>query len=117
MEEGCAWLVGIIVAIGLVLAAIYFVLMALGIALAFIGMTVIIPLDFLSSSFTLLGVREPSSGWLILGFFTGATIGLIKGLKVAGRTSDLWKVYLGAGIFALLLALMALAAQPLPAIG
>lgn len=103
MEEGCAWLLVVLVVIGIVIAALYFVVLAIAYSLAYLGMTIIIPLDFFGSAFTWIGVSSPAGGWLLYGCCVGAVIGLVKGLKKAGRTSDLWKVYLGAtALFSLL---------------
>lgn len=103
MEEGCGWLLLILLIIGIVIAIIYFVILAIAYMLAFLGLSIIIPLDFFGSAFTWIGISSPAVGWLLYGCFIGAVIGLIKGLKKAGRTSDLWKVYLGATILFTLL--------------
>jgi hypothetical protein len=103
VEEGCGWLLLILVIIGIIIAAIYFIILAIAYTLAFLGLSIIIPLDFFGSTFTWIGISSPSTGWLLYGCFIGAVIGLVKGLKKAGRTSDLWKVYLGATILFTLL--------------
>lgn len=103
MDEGCAALIGILIAIGLVVAAVYFIALAIAYSLAYLGLTIIIPVDFLSSAFSWLGVGNPALGWMLLGCLGGATFGLAKGLKRAERRSDGPKVYAGATLVGLLL--------------
>ena len=105
MEEGCAGLIGILIVIGLVLAVIYMIVVAIGYSLAYIGLTVLLCFDYFATAFTWIGISSPMGGWLVLGCLVGATIGLAKGLKKAGRRSDTWKVYAGAGVLSMLLLL------------
>jgi hypothetical protein len=112
MEEGCGWLVGIVLALALVIAVLYFLAIAVLYILAFLGLAIIFPLDFFASSFSWIGLNDPAIGWLLVGLFVGGVIGLAKGLKRAGRTSDGWKVYGGAGIVAFILFLAASLAYP-----
>ncbi|HLL73892.1 MAG TPA: hypothetical protein VK421_01235 [Pyrinomonadaceae bacterium] len=103
MDEGCAVLIGILVGLALVIAAIYFVALAIAFTLAYLGLTIIIPIDFLSSAFAWLGVSDPALGWMLLGCLGGATVGLAKGLKRAERRSDGLKIYGGATLVGILL--------------
>jgi hypothetical protein len=103
MDDGCAALIGILIALGLILAAIYFIALAIAFTLAYTGLTIIIPVDFLSSAFAWLGVGNPALGWMLLGCLGGATVGLVKGLKRAERRSDSAKVYAGATLVGILL--------------
>jgi hypothetical protein len=105
MEEGCGWVILIIVVGAIVLAVIWFLFVAVLYVLAFLGLAVILALDFFASSFSWVGISNPTIGWLLVGLFVGGVIGLAKGLKRAGRRSDGWKVYSGAGIVALMLLL------------
>jgi hypothetical protein len=105
MDEGCAGLVVILIVIGLILAAVYLVIVVIGYTLAYIGLTVLLFFDYFATAFTWVGISSPMGGWLLLGCLIGGTIGLAKGLKKAGRKSDAWKVYVGAGLLTLLLLL------------
>jgi len=83
----------------LIILAIYIIALAftaIAYMLAYLGLTIIIPLDFFSSAFTWLGITTPAVGWLLYGCLVGGVIGLVIGFKEVGRTSDLWKVYTGA---------------------
>jgi hypothetical protein len=103
MDDGIVWLILIIAVAALVIGIVVFALLLVAYALAFLGLAIIIPLDFISTSFSWLGVSNPAVGWLLLGYLIGATIGLSKGLKKAGRRSGFWKVYAGAaGVFVIL---------------
>jgi formylglycine-generating enzyme required for sulfatase activity len=77
-----------------------------------IGMSVIIPVDFLGSAFTWVGVENPALGWLFVGCFAGAIIGLAEGFRRTGRQADQWKVYLGGVLLGCTLLAAAYAAAP-----
>lgn len=68
--------------------------------LASIGITLILIGDYFATAFTVVGIKEPALGWLVLGYLLGGTIGLIQGLKRTGRSSETYLVYLvAAAIF------------------
>jgi hypothetical protein len=75
-------------------------------ALAYLGMSLIIPLDFLSHSFTWIGIERPPSGWALLGGLGGGAVGAVQGLKRARMRSAIPRVWGGAAALgcALLLA-------------
>jgi uncharacterized protein YejL (UPF0352 family) len=64
--------------------------------LASIGTTLILIGDYFATAFTVIGIKEPALGWLVLGYLLGGTIGLIQGLKRTGRSSETYLVYLVA---------------------
>jgi len=103
MDEGCAVLIGILIGLGLVIAAIYFIALAIAFSLAYLGLSIIIPVDFISSAFTWVGIDHPALAWMMLGCLGGATVGLAKGLKRAQRRADGVKVYGGATLVGILL--------------
>lgn len=82
-------LVKILAAILIIGATLYLTWLAL----AYLGMSVIISIDFMARSFNWIGINKPALGWLLLGCLVGGIIGLVKGLKRAGRKSDVPKVY------------------------
>lgn len=77
--------------------------------LASIGITLILIGDYFATAFTVIGIKEPAFGWLVLGYLLGGTIGLIQGLKRTGRSSETYLVYLVAA--ALFLGLQTIAHQ------
>jgi uncharacterized protein YejL (UPF0352 family) len=64
--------------------------------LASIGTTLILIGDYFATAFTVVGIKEPALGWLLLGYLLGGTIGFIQGLKRTGRSSETYLVYLVA---------------------
>jgi len=70
---------------------------------ASIGTTFIILIDCLANPFTVIGVKTPAIGWLLLGLLLGGTLGLIQGLQRTGRSSQLYKVYLATLTIVLIL--------------
>jgi len=75
-------------------------------ALAYLGVTLVIALDYVASAFGLLGVSSPPVGWTILGALFGGLFGLVAGLKKARRRSELPLVYAAAALLALALPLV-----------
>lgn len=108
---GCAGCLGLI-AVAALMPVILSLLKLGGHLLALVGMSVIIPIDYLAGAFRIVGVGDPAAGWLIIGCLAGAAIGVAKGLKSAGRRSDTWKVFAGAGTLAAMLLLMSFLSQP-----
>lgn len=79
-----------------ILAAIFIIgatLYLTWLALAYLGMSIIISIDFMARAFTWIGINKPAVGWLLLGGLAGGLLGLIEGLKRAWRKSDIPKVY------------------------
>jgi hypothetical protein len=109
LAQGCLGIALVLCIVGVV---IYFAIVLVGLTLAYLGMTLIIPLDFFARSFTWVGVKSPAVGWFVLGCLTGGVIGLVQGLKRAGRKSDVPKVCGGAAALAFVLLLASSAARP-----
>jgi hypothetical protein len=88
---------GLLAGAGIALAAV---------GLAYLGMTLIIPVDFLARSFGWLGIQRPALGWGCLGGLGGGAAGAIHGLKRARLPSAIPKVWGGGATLgaALLLA-------------
>lgn len=68
---------------------------------AYIGSTLIMMGDYITNTFTIIGIKKPEIGWLLLGCLVGGILGLIQGLKQTGRYSDLYKIYLVAAVMVL----------------
>lgn len=51
----------------------------------FAGLALIVSFDFLARGFGWAGVGSPSTGWLVIGLLAGGAVGLIEGLRRAGR--------------------------------
>lgn len=90
----------------LIFLGVIFGLAAIGVvvvAMAYVGLAMVMGVDFVARSFTWLGIESPIGCWLALGLVTGAFVGLAMGLKRAQRSPG-WPVYGGAaGIGALVL--------------
>src|SRR5262249_49938113 len=69
-------------------------------ARAFVGVGIVMSLDFAAHGFRWLGVSDPAVGWLLLGVLMGGSMGLAQGLKRSGRQADTIKVYIGAAALA-----------------
>lgn len=68
--------------------------------LAYLGMTAIISLDYITYPLSWMGVG-PAGAWLILGCFAGAVIGRAKALSGFGRKSQAQKLMVLAAAFGL----------------
>ncbi|NER52645.1 MAG: hypothetical protein F6J92_39600 [Symploca sp. SIO1A3] len=99
-SDGCF---GILIVIALILWVLTQIVKLMVITLAYIGATPIIILDYFSISFMWIGIKNPSIAWLVLGTLIGIVVGLVQGLKRAGRPSDIVKVYIGASSLACIL--------------
>ncbi len=94
-DEWVGCLVGLAVIVLAVVAAVY--------CSVYIGMTLIIAIDFISRPFTLLGITDVSESWLCTGILCGASIGLAEGFKRSGRQTKAPIVYgVGVGLVGLL---------------
>lgn len=81
------------------------------VAVGYIGMIIVVSLDFVAGAFTWLGIVSPVGCWLALGLLAGAFVGLAIGLKRAQRSPG-WPVYGGAAGMGALLLLGASYANP-----
>ncbi|MEG5175065.1 AAA-like domain-containing protein [Microcoleus sp. B3-D7] len=61
--------------------------------LAWWGASFIVLGDLAAYSLTLINIKQPEIAWLLLGGLTGASFGIIQGLKTIKQYSDLSKVY------------------------
>jgi hypothetical protein len=61
--------------------------------LAWCGASFIVLGDLAAYSLTLINIKQPEIAWLLLGGLTGASFGIIQGLKTIKQYSDLSKVY------------------------
>jgi hypothetical protein len=98
----------------LIFLGIIFGLAAIGVvvvALAYVGLAMVMGLDFVARSFTWLGIESAIVCWLVLGLVTGAFIGLAMGLKRAQRSPG-WPVYGGAAAMGALVFLGSFYANP-----
>jgi hypothetical protein len=68
--------------------------------LAYLAMTVIIPLDFMAHAFIWSGVG-PAGGWLIIGCFVGGAVGYCRSLSRFGRKSESKKAVALAAVIGL----------------
>ena len=69
----------------------------------FAGLALILLLDFMARSFGWVGVTSPPTGWLVIGVLAGGAIGLLEGLRRAGRPVTRKHIAMGAvGVAALL---------------
>ncbi|HLL73893.1 MAG TPA: SUMF1/EgtB/PvdO family nonheme iron enzyme [Pyrinomonadaceae bacterium] len=100
-----ATVVLLLVAAAVVAAAIALV----AFALAYLGVFLIIALDFFAFAFNLVGVSNPAIGWMLVGGGFGGLFGLAAGLRKAKRRSDLLLVYGAAAALALALPLVSYA--------
>lgn len=75
----------VVILVGVAVAAIFAI--ALWYGLAYLGMTVIIPIDLVGHAFAWTGVG-PAGAWLIIGAFVGSIYGCAKSLASFGRKSD-----------------------------
>jgi ketosteroid isomerase-like protein len=89
MDSEVFW---VILVIGLAVLVIALALLAV----SYVGMLIIIVIDFFARAFSWVGVENPTIAWMLLGFLVGGIIGLFHGLRRAGRTSDGPKIYAGA---------------------
>lgn len=85
------------------------------VALAYVGLAMVIGIDFVAQSFIWLGIEGPIGCWLVLGLVTGAFVGVAKGLKRAQRSPG-WPVYGGAAGMGALVFLGAFYANPIQTI-
>lgn len=74
---------------------------------AAIGTTFILLIDSLANVFTIIGIKNPAIGWLLLGCFFGGSLGLSQGLKRTGHSSQVYKVYLVAAAVLFVLQIVA----------
>jgi hypothetical protein len=92
------------------IAAVFAV--ALWYGLAYLGMTAIISIDFLTHPLSWMGVG-PAGAWLILGCFAGAVIGRAKALSGFGRKSQAQRLMVLAAAFGLVFWTISLGANAL----
>lgn len=57
------------------------------VALSYIGLTILIAIEFAAHGFAVLGVSSPLAAWLLLGVIIGGTVGLVIGFRRSGRAS------------------------------
>lgn len=88
-------LIGCLIVLG-ALPAYYLLRYVIGPALAYLGMTLLIPIDYFARTFVWVGVSNPATGWLLLGCLVGGMVGLVQGLTRGGRERDVRRVYEGA---------------------
>lgn len=62
----------------------------------FAGLALIVSMDFLARALGWAGVSSPSTGWLVVGAIAGGVIGLVEGLRRAGRPVARKHVAMGA---------------------
>jgi hypothetical protein len=90
MSKPANWPLRITVILVVVLISLVFAV-ALWYGLAYLGMTAIISIDYLTHPLSWMGVG-PAGAWLILGCFTGAVIGGAKALSGLNRKSEARKL-------------------------
>jgi hypothetical protein len=110
-RETVAYVIGFVI----VLVVLYFIVMVGAYALAFVGVGIVMSLDFAAHGFRWLGVSDPAVGWLLLGVLMGGSMGLAQGLKRSGRQADTIKVYIGAAALACTLPFLSFLAVSPPA--
>ncbi len=96
---GCTCLILLLVFIWLIGTLLFWLLNSV----ASVGATILLMGDYLANTFTAIGIKSPTVGWLVLGCLLGSILGFIQGLKRTGRYSDLYIVYLGAAAIFLML--------------
>ena len=62
----------------------------------FAGLALIVALDFTARGLGWIGVDSPSTGWLTIGVIVGGAIGLLEGLRRAGRPVS--RKHIGIGV-------------------
>jgi hypothetical protein len=110
-RETVAYLIGFVI----VLVVLYFIIMVGAYGLGFVGVGIVMSLDFAAHGFRWLGVSDPAVGWLLLGVLMGGCIGLAQGLKRSGRQADTIKLYIGAAALACTLLFVSFLAVNTPA--
>lgn len=108
MDEwgGC---IGALIVLAIVLWAIYAVLLSF----AYVGMTVLIAIEFVAHGLLPLGITNPTAAWLLLGVLGGGAAGFALGFQRAGKKSALPVVgIIGAVIFISLMAASGSAPTP-----
>jgi hypothetical protein len=104
MDEWGGCIVAIIV-VGLVIGLIYGIIVGGALALTYIGLTVVIAVEFVAHGFSAVGIVNPVLAWLILGFFLGGTVGLAVGFRKAGKHSAFPIVFIVGGLLCVALVL------------
>jgi len=106
-NNGCLIFLAILAGLAAVVAAV--------VAMAYVGLVMVIGIDSVAQSFTWLGIEGPIGCWLVLGLVIGAFVGVAKGLKSAQRSPG-WPIYGGAAGMAVLVLLGAYYAHPIQTI-
>jgi hypothetical protein len=104
MDEWGGCIVAIIV-VGLVIGLIYGIVVGGVLALTYIGLTVVIAVEFAAHGFAAVGIANPVLAWLILGIFLGGTVGLAVGFRKAGKHSAFPIVFVIGGLLCVALVL------------
>jgi hypothetical protein len=103
---GC---VGALIVLAIVIWAIYAVLLSF----AYVGMTVLIAIEFVAHGLLPIGITNPTVAWLLLGILVGGAVGFALGFQRAGKKSAVPVVgMIGAVIFVCLLAASGSAPTP-----
>lgn len=75
------------------------IVLALTVVLAFAGGQVLfVGLEVLALAFTRIGVLDPELAWGLTGLLLGALVGLVVGLRRAGRQGQLLEILLAVGL-------------------
>jgi hypothetical protein len=109
MKKSINWPLRIVAILILFTCASIFAL-GLWYGLAYLAMTVIIPVDFVAHGFLWSGVG-PAGGWLIIGFFVGGVVGYSRSLRHFGRQREATKAILLASVVGLFVWTVSLAAS------
>lgn len=104
MDEWGGCIVAIIV-VALVIGLIYGIIVGGVLALTYIGLTVVIAVEFAAHGFAAVGIVNPVLAWLILGIFLGGTVGLAVGFRKAGKHSAFPVVFVVGGLLCVVLVL------------
>jgi TonB family protein len=104
MDEWGGCIVAIIVVV-LVIGLIYGIIVGGVLALTYIGLTVVIAVEFAAHGFAAVGIVNPVLAWLILGIFLGGTVGLAVGFRKAGKHSAFPVVFIVGGLLCIVLVL------------
>jgi hypothetical protein len=102
MDEWGGCIVAIIV-VALVIGLIYGIIVGGVLALTYIGLTVLIAVEFTAHGFAAVGIVNPVLAWLIMGIFLGGTVGLAVGFRKAGKYSAFPIVLVASGLLCVVL--------------